>query len=75
MEILFSYYYFFFIFNIFKVFVSAEYATEDKIRFEKNIYILRKQASIQLAKQEIECYIVSLDTSIIVYKVKFLELN
>ncbi|VDN53813.1 unnamed protein product [Dracunculus medinensis] len=54
-----------------QVFVSAEYATEDKIRFEKNIYILRKQASIQLAKQEIECYIVSLDTSIIVYKGQF----
>uniref|UniRef100_A0A8R1TVL0 Glutamine amidotransferase type-2 domain-containing protein n=1 Tax=Onchocerca volvulus TaxID=6282 RepID=A0A8R1TVL0_ONCVO len=40
----------------------------DKELFQRNVYLLRKQAETQLAKQKIECYVVSLSSSIIIYK-------
>ncbi|VDK30506.1 unnamed protein product [Gongylonema pulchrum] len=52
-----------------QVFVTAPYAGTDTGLFERNVYILRKQVVVQLAKQKIECYVVSLSTSTIVYKV------
>lgn len=51
------------------MFVTADYA-EDKERFERNVYLLRKQAVHQIGKQSIRCYIVSLSTSTVVYKVR-----
>ncbi|MCP9266338.1 Glutamate synthase (Large subunit) [Dirofilaria immitis] len=53
------------------VFVTAPYAATDKELFKRNVYILRKQAVTQLAKQKIECYVVSLSSSTIIYKGQF----
>ena len=52
----------------FQVFVTAK-ASSDKALFESNVYMLRKQSVVQMAKQEIDCYVVTLSTSTIVYKV------
>ncbi|KAK6109966.1 Glutamine amidotransferases class-II family protein [Brugia pahangi] len=54
-----------------QVFVTAPYAATDTELFQRNLYVLRKQAVVQLAKQKIECYVVSLSTSTIVYKGQF----
>ncbi|VDM21861.1 unnamed protein product [Wuchereria bancrofti] len=54
-----------------QVFVTAPYAATDMELFQRNLYVLRKQAVVQLAKQKIECYVVSLSTSTIVYKGQF----
>ncbi|KAM3726870.1 Glutamate synthase [NADH], amyloplastic [Dirofilaria immitis] len=54
-----------------QVFVTAPYAATDKELFKRNVYILRKQAVTQLAKQKIECYVVSLSSSTIIYKGQF----
>ncbi|VDM96297.1 unnamed protein product [Thelazia callipaeda] len=54
-----------------QVFITASYASTDVELFKRNIYILRKQAAVQLFKQKIECYVVSLSTSTIVYKGQF----
>lgn len=55
----------------FQVFITAKYAGENKDLFERNIYLLRKQAVVQLCKQNVECYVVSLSSSTVVYKVMF----
>lgn len=56
-----------------QVFVTADYATSDSDRFERNVYLLRKQAVNNMAKQLVECYVCSLSTSTIVYKVKIVD--
>uniref|UniRef100_A0A1I8AHA0 glutamate synthase (ferredoxin) n=1 Tax=Steinernema glaseri TaxID=37863 RepID=A0A1I8AHA0_9BILA len=53
-----------------QVFVGADHA-EDKERFERDVYMLRKQAIVQMAKQSVDCYVCSLSTSTIVYKGQF----
>lgn len=52
-----------------KVFVTADYAAEDPERFERSVYLLRKQALNSMTKQQISCYVCSLSTTTIVYKV------
>ena len=59
--------------QLFQVFVTADYAAEDPERFERNIYLLRKQAVNNMAKQSVDCYICSLSTTTIVYKVGVLD--
>ncbi|CAD6188852.1 unnamed protein product [Caenorhabditis auriculariae] len=54
-----------------QVFVTADYAEKEPERFERHIYLLRKQAVHNMAKQSIECYICSLSTSTVVYKGQF----
>uniref|UniRef100_A0A158Q8Z6 glutamate synthase (ferredoxin) n=1 Tax=Elaeophora elaphi TaxID=1147741 RepID=A0A158Q8Z6_9BILA len=54
-----------------QVFVTALYAATDMEQFRRNVYVLRKQAAVQLAKQKIECYVVSLSNSTIIYKGQF----
>ncbi|KAJ1362991.1 hypothetical protein KIN20_022733 [Parelaphostrongylus tenuis] len=54
-----------------QVFVTAGYVAEDPARFERSIYLLRKQAVNNMAKQSIDCYICSLSTTTIVYKGQF----
>ena len=54
-----------------QIFVTADYAVEDEPRFQRNIYLLRKRAVSTMQKQEIDCYICSLSTSTVVYKVLF----
>lgn len=54
-----------------QVFVTATYAESDPKKFERNIYLLRKQCVHHTAKQNLKCYIVSLSASTIVYKVSF----
>uniref|UniRef100_A0A915C1J2 glutamate synthase (NADH) n=1 Tax=Parascaris univalens TaxID=6257 RepID=A0A915C1J2_PARUN len=54
-----------------QVFITAKYAGENKDLFERNVYLLRKQAVVQLCKQNVECYVVSLSSSTIVYKGQF----
>ncbi|KAI6241560.1 Glutamine amidotransferase type-2 domain-containing protein [Aphelenchoides fujianensis] len=54
-----------------QVFITASYAQTDFKRFERNVYLLRKQCVHHTAKQHLKCYIVSLSTSTIVYKGKF----
>uniref|UniRef100_A0A915DAE5 glutamate synthase (ferredoxin) n=1 Tax=Ditylenchus dipsaci TaxID=166011 RepID=A0A915DAE5_9BILA len=53
-----------------QVFVTADYA-DDKERFDRSIYILRKQTVAGMEKQSIKCYVVSLSSSTIVYKGQF----
>ena len=53
-----------------QVFVTADYA-DDKDRFDRQVYLLRKQATHQLAKQSVPCYIVSFSASTVVYKGQF----
>ncbi|CAP23162.1 Protein CBG01975 [Caenorhabditis briggsae] len=54
-----------------QVFVSADYAESDPAKFERHVYLLRKQAVNSMTKQEVECYVCSLSTSTIVYKGQF----
>nr|CDJ87178.1 Glutamine amidotransferase domain containing protein [Haemonchus contortus] len=54
-----------------QVFVTAGYVAEDPERFERNVYLLRKQAVNNMAKQMVDCYICSLSTTTIVYKGQF----
>lgn len=53
------------------MFVTAKYAASEKDLFERNVYMLRKQSAAQSIKQEVDCYVCSLSTSTIVYKVSF----
>ncbi|KAE9555853.1 hypothetical protein FO519_000938 [Halicephalobus sp. NKZ332] len=53
-----------------QVFVTADYA-DDSEKFNRQVYQLRKQATHQLAKQRVPCYIVSLSSATIVYKGQF----
>uniref|UniRef100_A0AC34QHX1 Glutamine amidotransferase type-2 domain-containing protein n=2 Tax=Panagrolaimus sp. JU765 TaxID=591449 RepID=A0AC34QHX1_9BILA len=53
-----------------QVFVTADYA-EDHNKFDRQVYLLRKQATHQLPKQSVPCYVVSLSSSTIVYKGQF----
>lgn len=52
------------------MFVTADYV-EDRERFDRSVYTLRKQASSGMAKQAIKCYVCSLSSSTIVYKGQF----
>ncbi|CAB3410195.1 unnamed protein product [Caenorhabditis bovis] len=54
-----------------QVFVTAEYAESNPEKFERSIYLLRKQAVNNMAKQDVVCYVCSLSTSTIVYKGQF----
>ncbi|PAV71125.1 hypothetical protein WR25_07328 [Diploscapter pachys] len=54
-----------------QVFITADYAESDPDRFERSVYLLRKQAVNNMAKQSVECYVCSLSTSTIVYKGQF----
>ncbi|KAI6214865.1 Glutamate synthase [Aphelenchoides besseyi] len=54
-----------------QVFVTASYADTDSKRFERNVYLLRKQCVHHASKQHLKCYVVSLSPSTIVYKGKF----
>ncbi|GMT07908.1 hypothetical protein PENTCL1PPCAC_30082, partial [Pristionchus entomophagus] len=54
-----------------QVFVTADYAESDPARFERNLYLLRKQVVSNMSKQRVECYVCSLSTSTIVYKGQF----
>uniref|UniRef100_A0AC34GRP2 Glutamine amidotransferase type-2 domain-containing protein n=1 Tax=Panagrolaimus sp. ES5 TaxID=591445 RepID=A0AC34GRP2_9BILA len=53
-----------------QVFVTADFA-DDKEKFDRQVYLLRKQATHQLAKQSVPCYVVSLSASTVVYKGQF----
>lgn len=50
--------------------MTADYA-DDAEKFNRNVYLLRKQAVHQFLKQGLRVYIVSLSTSTIVYKGQF----
>ncbi|CAL2047903.1 unnamed protein product [Caenorhabditis brenneri] len=54
-----------------QVFVSADYAESDPVKFERSVYLLSKQAVSSMTKQEVECYVCSLSTSTVVYKGQF----
>lgn len=54
-----------------QVFVTASYVESDPARFERNVYLLRKQCVHHAAKQNIRCYVVSLSTKTIIYKGQF----
>lgn len=58
-----------------QVFVTASYAESDPKKFERNIYLLRKNCVHHTAKQNLKCYVVSLSASTIVYKVKIYIFN
>jgi glutamate synthase domain-containing protein 1 len=51
-----------------QVFVTADFAA-DKEQFDRAIFLLRKQMVIRMGQQGIPCYVVSLSSSTIVYKV------
>ncbi|CAI5454318.1 unnamed protein product [Caenorhabditis angaria] len=53
-----------------QVFVTADYVESDPAKFERSVYLLRKQ-TVQMLKQSLECYVCSLSTSTIVYKGQF----
>lgn len=53
-----------------QVFVTADYANDEK-KFERNVYLLRKQTVVKLAQQGVLCYVVSLSATTIVYKGQF----
>lgn len=53
-----------------QVFVTADYAS-DLERFDRQVYLLRKLGTRQLAKQSIPCYVVSLSSATVVYKGQF----
>ncbi|TMS36384.1 hypothetical protein L596_003559 [Steinernema carpocapsae] len=53
-----------------QVFVGADHA-DDKERFERDVYMLRKQAAVQMTKQSVNCYVCSLSTSTVIYKGQF----
>ncbi|CAJ0582946.1 unnamed protein product, partial [Mesorhabditis spiculigera] len=54
-----------------QVFLTADYAHEDKDQFERNLFLLRKRSNTVMPKQSLDCYICSLSTTIIVYKGQF----
>ena len=54
--------------NEIKVFVTADFAADRK-RFDRALYLLRKQTVVRMAQQGVSCYVVSLSSSTIVYKV------
>ncbi|GMT35312.1 hypothetical protein PFISCL1PPCAC_26609, partial [Pristionchus fissidentatus] len=54
-----------------QVFVTADYAESDPARFQRNLYLLRKQVVVTMSKQRVDCYVCSLSTSTVVYKGQF----
>ncbi|CAJ0583929.1 unnamed protein product, partial [Mesorhabditis spiculigera] len=50
-----------------------DYAHEDKDQFERNLFLLRKRSNTVMPKQSLDCYICSLSTTIIVYKVSYIR--
>lgn len=57
-----------------QVFVTSETAATNKEQFERTVYLLRKAAVHHFNKEGIQCYVCSLSTSTIVYKVRVLSL-
>ncbi|KAI1729795.1 glutamine amidotransferases class-II domain-containing protein [Ditylenchus destructor] len=53
-----------------QVFLTADHA-HDKERFDRSVYLLRKQTVTGMEKQMLKCYVVSLSSSTIVYKGQF----
>jgi glutamate synthase (NADPH/NADH) len=53
-----------------QIFLTADFA-HDRDRFERAVYLLRKQAATGMAKQSLRCYVCSLSSSTIVYKGQF----
>uniref|UniRef100_A0A0K0EY34 glutamate synthase (ferredoxin) n=1 Tax=Strongyloides venezuelensis TaxID=75913 RepID=A0A0K0EY34_STRVS len=53
-----------------QVFVTADFSA-NKEKFNTALYILQKQTISNMAKQQLECYLCTLSTSIIVYKGQF----
>ena len=53
-----------------QVFVTAD-DIDDSDKFNRQVYLLRKQATHQLAKQRVPCYVVSLSSTTVVYKGQF----
>lgn len=53
-----------------QVFVTSDFAA-DQERFDRAIYLLRKQTVVKMAQQGVPCYVVSLSSSTIVYKGQF----
>jgi glutamate synthase domain-containing protein 1 len=57
-----------------KVFVTADFAA-DREQFDRAIFLLRKQTVVRMGQQGVPCYVVSLSSSTIVYKVDCKSMN